>query len=109
MLNDNTFARISEARIQEAMKRGEFDNLPGRGKRLQIESLSHIPKEERAAYIVMKNAGLIPQEVELMKEIAELRQKVDSCKTDSEKNKLVNALKEKELRLSVVFERRRRR
>ncbi len=51
------------------MKNGEFDNLPGKGKPLKLEDLSNIPEELRLAYKVLKNAGFLPPEVELLKEI----------------------------------------
>ncbi|HHI96610.1 MAG TPA: DUF1992 domain-containing protein [Thermodesulfatator atlanticus] len=63
------FQRLAEQRIQEAMKNGEFDNLPGKGKPLKLEDLSNIPEELRLAYKVLKNAGFLPPEVELLKEI----------------------------------------
>ncbi len=63
------FQRLAEQRIQEAIKNGEFDNLPGKGKPLKLEDLSNIPEELRLAYKVLKNAGFLPPEVELLKEI----------------------------------------
>lgn len=36
------FSLIAEDKIQTAIKEGEFDNLPGRGKPLQLEDLSRI-------------------------------------------------------------------
>ncbi len=63
------FQRLAEQRIQDAIKRGEFDDLPGKGKPLQLEDLSHVPEELRLAYKVLKNAGFLPPEVELLREI----------------------------------------
>ena len=50
-------AIIAERRIAEAMAEGQFDNLPGRGRPLQLEDLSHLAPEMRLAYIVLKNSG----------------------------------------------------
>jgi hypothetical protein len=36
---------IAERKILEAQKNGEFDNLPGKGKPLQLEDDSQIPEE----------------------------------------------------------------
>ncbi len=63
------FQKIAEQRIQEAINKGEFDNLPGKGKPLQLEDLSHVPEELRLAYKVLKNAGFLPPEAELLREI----------------------------------------
>jgi hypothetical protein len=61
--------QIAEVRIQEAMSRGEFDKLPGAGKPLPLEDDSAIPQELRAAYRILKNAGFLPPEVQLRKDL----------------------------------------
>lgn len=65
------FDKIVEERIREAASRGEFDDLPGRGKPLVIEDDSHLPEELRLAYKILKNAGCVPAEIELRKEIVQ--------------------------------------
>jgi len=45
---------IAERKIQEAILNGELDNLPGKGKPLQLEDESGIPKELRLAYKILK-------------------------------------------------------
>jgi hypothetical protein len=62
--------QIAEQRIDEAMARGDFDRLPGLGKPLQLDDDSHIPPELRVAYRILKNAGMVPPEVELRRDIA---------------------------------------
>ena len=74
----DVFARIAEKRIQKAMERGAFDNLPNRGKPLNLDSDSWIPPDLRMAYKVLKNAGFVPPEVELRKEILSLRELIDT-------------------------------
>lgn len=63
------FSRIAEGKIKEAIRNGEFENLPGRGKPLRLDDLSSVPEELRAAYIILKNAGIVPEELQLQKEI----------------------------------------
>ena len=41
--------KIVEKRIQEAQRKGEFDNLPGRGKPIDYEEDRHIPEDLRLA------------------------------------------------------------
>lgn len=48
------FWRIDEEKIREAMKNGEFDELPGFGKPLELEDVSHIPEELRIGYLLLK-------------------------------------------------------
>ena len=55
------FSMLTERRIQEAIARGEFKNLPGSGKPLNIEGLYFLPRKLRAAYIVLKNSGYLDQ------------------------------------------------
>jgi DnaJ-like protein len=37
------FDQLAEAKIAEAMRRGELDDLPGAGRPLELEDLSHVP------------------------------------------------------------------
>jgi hypothetical protein len=62
--------RIAEQRIREALDRGDLDRLPGFGKPLQLDDDSDIPAELRVAWRILKNAGCVPPEVELRREIA---------------------------------------
>lgn len=67
------FERIAEARILEAIEKGQFSNLAGAGKPLELEDLSQVPEELRMAYKILKNAGCVPEEVQLRKDIAQLQ------------------------------------
>lgn len=70
----NLFDQIAETRIQEAIKRGELCDLPGEGKSLQLDDDSAIPEELRVAYRLLKNAGFLPPELQLRKELREAEQ-----------------------------------
>jgi transposase InsO family protein len=50
-------ALIAEGKIREAQADGIFDHLPGAGKPLVLEDLSHLPPEARLAHIILKNSG----------------------------------------------------
>ena len=65
----NIFDKIAEERIREAIERGEFDDLPGKGQPLNLEDDSHLPADLRLAYKILKNADCLPPELELRKEI----------------------------------------
>jgi len=65
-----SFQKIAERRIQEAIKDGAFDHLPGSGKPLALESDSQVPEDLRMAYKLLRNAGYVPPEITLRKEIA---------------------------------------
>lgn len=63
---------VVEERIQEAMRRGDFDDLPGAGKPLELDDDPLVPPEVRVAYRILKNAGFVPPEVLERREIADL-------------------------------------
>ena len=61
--------KLAEERIKQAMEQGAFDNLPGAGQPLNLERDAHIAPELRLAHKVLKNAGYVAPEVELMGQI----------------------------------------
>ena len=71
--------RFVEDRIQKAQDEGVFDNLPGKGKPLNLEDDSSVPEDLRMAFKVLKNARCLPIEMELRKEIFSLRQLLDAA------------------------------
>ena len=77
--------RVAEERICDAVRRGEFDNLPGSGKPLELEDDRHIPDDLRLAYKVLKNAECLPPELELKKEIKTAEDLLGSMEDEGEK------------------------
>lgn len=77
------FEFLAERRIEEAAARGEFDNLPGRGRPLELDDDALIPEDLRAAYRILKNAGYVPPEVEALNEIAQLEKLVHAADCDA--------------------------
>ncbi|MDO7905713.1 DUF1992 domain-containing protein [Paenibacillus sp. JX-17] len=98
------FSRIVEQKLAEAVARGELDNLPGAGKPLQLEDLSHVPEDLRMSYKLMKNAGILPEELALQKECVQLQDLLDACRDAGEKEKISRRLTEKSLRLRMLLE-----
>lgn len=96
-----------EERIKEAMARGEFDDLPGKGKPLDLDAYFNTPEDVRMAFSILKSNNFVPEEVEMMKEIADLKDKLDTCEVEDDREKLRSKLYEKRLALSLLFERRR--
>ena len=66
--------RLAEERIQKAQEEGAFDNLPGKGKPLNFDDDSTIPEDLRLTFKVLRNAHCLPIEMELRREIFNLRQ-----------------------------------
>jgi hypothetical protein len=79
------FHKIAESRIKDAMERGEFDNIKGRGKPLVFEDDSLIPPDLRMAYKMLKNAGFIPPELQGEKEIKAATDLLESLEDEQER------------------------
>jgi hypothetical protein len=62
-----SFDRIVEELIQKAQERGDFDNLPGKGKPIDLSAYFETPEEVRVAQSVLKNAGFKSREADLLK------------------------------------------
>lgn len=99
------FDRLVEARIQEAASRGALDDLPGAGKPLDLNDLAGLSQEERVEALLIRSAGGTPEEVDLLREIAALREALERGPTEKERPLLVKQIRDKSLRLSMLFER----
>ncbi len=95
------FEKIAEQRIREAMDRGEFDNLPGAGKPLALEQNPFVPAELRMAYKVLKNAGVVPQEVETHAEIRNLEAMLVDMEDEAERLRATTRLSLLRLKLDM--------
>ncbi len=100
------FQIVSEDRIKKAYKDGDFDNLAGFGKPLQLEDLSGIPEELRMAYKIMKNAGYTLEEGRVRQEILSMEDLIKKCEDGDEKENLQRKLNEKLLRFNQVMSKR---
>lgn len=94
---------VSEDRIKRAYKDGEFENLPGYGKPLNLEDMSAVPEELRMAYKMMKNAGFSPEEQRLRQEVMSIEDLIRKCENPEEKDKLNQELSQKLLRYNKIM------
>lgn len=67
------FDLIAERRIAEARAAGAFDDLPGAGRPLDLDEDPLVPQALRMALRLLRNAGVLPPELELRREIGDLR------------------------------------
>lgn len=102
------FEKIVEALIQEAMARGEFDNLPGKGKPIDLTAYFETPEEVRLAHSVLKGAGMTPREVDLLKEIAELKQIQAALMEEKKKQEIGKQIQQKQVEFGLMMERQKR-
>ena len=96
------FEKIIEERILQAQRRGDFENLPGSGKPLEIEDDRHIPEDLRLAYKILKNAGCLPPEIELKKEIHQTRELLADMEDTDHKYRTLNRLNYMILKLNCL-------
>jgi hypothetical protein len=75
----NVFQQIAENKIREAMDEGLFENLPGKGQPFRFEDDSMVPEDLRQCHKILKNAHCLPAELELRKEIFNIRQMLDTA------------------------------
>ena len=61
--------RLAEEQIETALARGELDDLPGSGAPLKLDDDSAVPESMRTGYRLLKNAGVLPPEMQLRGEI----------------------------------------
>jgi hypothetical protein len=99
--------RIAENRIREAMQEGEFDNLPGAGKPIDLDGYFKLPEHLRVAFSILKSANCVPAEVELLNEIAALEQRLQEA-PEPQLPAIRRELTDRRTRLAVVLERARR-
>ena len=102
-----SWERIAENRIREAMQEGEFDNLPGAGKPVDLDGYFKLPEHVRVAFSILKSANCLPAEVEMLNEIAALEQRLAAAPA-AEQPEIRRALADRRTHLAVVLERARR-
>lgn len=95
-------AKIAERKIIEAIENGEFDNLEGRGKPIVFEDDTWIPEDLRMAFRFLKNAGCIPPELEMRKEIMNLYSLMNNIDDDKERLKKFRELNFMILKLNLT-------
>ena len=72
------FDSLVEARIERAIERGELTDLPGQGSPLSLDDDACVAPELRLAYRILKNAGFVPEEIEVRREIMGLSVLIDA-------------------------------
>ena len=103
------FLIMAEERIRQSIQNGDFENLPGKGKPLELEDLSSVPEDLRMGYKILKNAGMVPEEVQLKKDMLKLEDLLACCIDEQEQASLQSKLTEKELRFNQLMEKRKMR
>ncbi|CAN5656846.1 hypothetical protein BH09PLA1_BH09PLA1_17440 [soil metagenome] len=81
---DSAFRRLADKRIEDAIKEGKFDNLPGKGQPLDLQPL---PADENARMLwwalkILRQNDVTPDEVRWRKSIELLKEQLDRVKDE---------------------------
>jgi Domain of unknown function (DUF1992) len=95
-----------EELIQKWLAENPNERLPGAGQPLDLDEYFRWPEELRLAYSLLKSSGHLPEEVELLRELSELRQRLAKAVGRSD---LQRRIQEQEVALNIKLERHRKR
>jgi hypothetical protein len=100
------FALIAEQRIQEAIRNGALDDLALKGQPLPQEDFSGVPEDLRMGYKILKNAGYLPEELQLRQEILALSDLLTACTTFEQRSAMQRKLTLQRLQYDILMEKR---
>ncbi len=101
-MNWSFFQRVVEEKILAAQRAGAFDNLPGKGKPLELDDDTWVPDDLRIAYKMLKNARVLPPEAELLRDIHTLEDLLKHVENDGERRALAKSIQWKTIRLDLL-------
>ena len=99
------FDKLVEQKIREAQEAGEFDRLEGAGRPVNLEAYFSTPEELRAGYALLKNAGVLPQEAAVLKELNEATARLEACRDEREYERLQRVVQDLQLKYDLWIER----
>ena len=91
---ESAMRRLADHRIEEALREGKFDNLPGAGKPIDLEPM---PADENArlawwALRILRQNNYIPEEVQWRKQIDLLKDELLEAKTEARLRTIVKSV-----------------
>ncbi len=96
------FEKIVEERIRRAQRNGAFDDLSGSGQPIRYGNDSLVPEELRLAYKILNNAGCLPPEVELKKEIRKTEDLLAGVADTAEKYRILKKINFMIMKLNTI-------
>lgn len=101
--------KFIDDQISKAIEAGEFDDLPGKGKPLDLRAYFETPEDLRMAYSILKSNNFVPEEVELLREINALKKSLAASSDEEQKQELNKEITEKTYIFNMLIEKRKRR
>lgn len=77
--------QLAEEHIARARDRGELDGLPNEGRPLALDDDSMVPPQLRAAYRILRNAGYLPEEIQVRRDIEDAESLLRLARTEEER------------------------
>lgn len=103
------FEKIAQNRIQEAIENGAFERLGNKGQPINLDEYFATPADIRVGNSVLKNANVIPAEVELLREIGQLQTQIENAPDEEAARQLKKIRAEKQMQLRLILERNKTR
>ena len=100
--------KFIDEQIRKAIEAGEFDDLPGKGKPIDLSAYFETPEDLRMAYSMLKGNNFVPEEVEILKDINDLKKRLSACSDENEKRKIKKELNDKNYAFNMLIEKRKR-
>ncbi len=92
-------------KLDEAQLSGELSSAPSYGKPMLSDAgWEQTPEEFRMGFKILKNAGVLPPEVELFHQRAQLRAALEAASTEPDRLAIQKTLSELEQRISLRLE-----
>jgi hypothetical protein len=100
--------KFIDDQISRAIEAGEFDDLPGKGKPLDLRAYFETPEDLRMTYSILKSNNFLPEEVDMLRDINALKERLEAAVDEEQKRTLSKKISEKTYIFNMLIEKRRR-
>jgi len=100
--------KFVDEQIRRAIEAGEFNDLAGKGKPLDLKAYFETPEDLRMAYSILKSNNFVPEEVEMLKEIEAHKKQLEASSDEDQRRRLKNEITEKTYTFNMLIEKRKR-
>jgi hypothetical protein len=91
--------------VQKVEQTGELRKVPGFGKPFEFnDGFLETPSELRMAYKILKDAGYVPAEIEMVQRLAEMREQLNATRGEAEQRALKTKIAELQQKVTMMLE-----
>ncbi len=96
--------------VKQVEQTGELRGIPGFGQPLDLEDgYVETPTELRMAHKILKNAGYVPAEIEMLQQLAAMREALNATQDVERQHELKVKIAETQQKVSMMLDAMRRR